>query len=131
MLTALDCIGQQRREFRFDLRYRTLTGCGRKELERAVEDEFPYLPAGLLPDCAGPDGAEGGPGHHQSSAAVQPGTAAPGHCLVCRDRAGGLAGAVGRVCLTAVSHKRLQDNEPLDSHWLFLECLLGSVRRRL
>lgn len=46
VLTVLDFIGQQRREFRFDLRYRALTGYGRKELEKAVEDEFPYLPSG-------------------------------------------------------------------------------------
>ncbi len=46
VLTVLDFIGQQRREFRFDLRYRALTGYGRKELEKAVEDEFPYLPPG-------------------------------------------------------------------------------------
>ncbi|WP_142057748.1 DUF3427 domain-containing protein [Pseudarthrobacter sp. B4EP4b] len=46
VLTVLDFIGQQRREFRFDLRYRALTGYGRKELEKAVEEEFPYLPSG-------------------------------------------------------------------------------------
>ncbi|WP_251041593.1 DUF3427 domain-containing protein [Arthrobacter sp. ISL-30] len=46
VLTVLDFIGQQRREFRFDLRYRALTGYGRKELEKAVEDEFPFLPSG-------------------------------------------------------------------------------------
>nr|WP_066286605.1 DEAD/DEAH box helicase [Arthrobacter sp. B6] len=46
VLTVLDFIGQQRREFRFDLRYRALTGYGRKELEKAAEDEFPYLPSG-------------------------------------------------------------------------------------
>ncbi|MDR7083586.1 superfamily II DNA or RNA helicase/HKD family nuclease [Arthrobacter ginsengisoli] len=46
VLTIMDFIGQQRREFRFDLRYRALTGYGRKELEKAVEDEFPYLPSG-------------------------------------------------------------------------------------
>lgn len=46
VLTVLDFIGQQRREFRFDLRYRALTGYGRKGLEKAVEDEFPYLPSG-------------------------------------------------------------------------------------
>ncbi|GAC1368133.1 MAG: DEAD/DEAH box helicase [Pseudarthrobacter sp.] len=46
VLTVMDFIGQQRREFRFDLRYRALTGYGRKELENAVEDEFPYLPSG-------------------------------------------------------------------------------------
>ncbi|MCO4261483.1 DUF3427 domain-containing protein [Pseudarthrobacter sp. MDT3-26] len=46
VLTVMDFIGQQRREFRFDLRYRALTGYGRKELEKAVEEEFPYLPSG-------------------------------------------------------------------------------------
>ncbi|WP_247048161.1 DUF3427 domain-containing protein [Arthrobacter rhizosphaerae] len=46
VLTVMDFIGQQRREFRFDLRYRALTGFGRRELEKAVEDEFPYLPSG-------------------------------------------------------------------------------------
>jgi superfamily II DNA or RNA helicase/HKD family nuclease len=46
VLTVLDFIGQQRREFRFDRRYRALTGYGRKELEKAVEDEFPFLPSG-------------------------------------------------------------------------------------
>ncbi|WP_028272217.1 hypothetical protein [Arthrobacter sp. UNC362MFTsu5.1] len=46
VLTVLDFIGQQRRECRFDLRYRALTGYGRKELEKAVEDEFPCLPSG-------------------------------------------------------------------------------------
>lgn len=46
VLTVLDFIGQQRREFRFDLRYRALTGFGRRQLEKAVEDEFPFLPSG-------------------------------------------------------------------------------------
>ncbi|WP_305884646.1 DUF3427 domain-containing protein [Paenarthrobacter sp. A20] len=46
VLTVLDFIGQQRREFRFDLRYRALTGYGRTELKKAVEDEFPFLPSG-------------------------------------------------------------------------------------
>nr|WP_299167920.1 DEAD/DEAH box helicase [uncultured Arthrobacter sp.] len=46
VLTVLDFIGQQRREFRFDLRYRALTGLGRKQLEKAVDDEFPFLPSG-------------------------------------------------------------------------------------
>src|SRR5207253_3399979 len=32
--------------FRFDLRYRALTGTSRRELERQVEAGFPYLPAG-------------------------------------------------------------------------------------
>ncbi|MFK0041090.1 DUF3427 domain-containing protein [Paenarthrobacter sp. NPDC090517] len=46
VLTVLDFIGQQRREFRFDQRYRALTGYGRKQLGKAVEEEFPYLPSG-------------------------------------------------------------------------------------
>ncbi|GAB3547461.1 DEAD/DEAH box helicase [Arthrobacter tumbae] len=46
VLTVLDFIGQQRREFRFDLRYRALTGFGRRQLEKAVDDEFPFLPSG-------------------------------------------------------------------------------------
>lgn len=46
VLTVLDFIGQQRREFRFDLRYRGLTGSTRKGLERQVESGFPFLPSG-------------------------------------------------------------------------------------
>ncbi|ALE93901.1 helicase [Arthrobacter alpinus] len=46
VLTVLDFIGQQHREFRFDVRFRAMTGYGRKQLERAVDDEFPYLPSG-------------------------------------------------------------------------------------
>jgi superfamily II DNA or RNA helicase len=44
--TVLDFVGSHRREFRFDLRYRGLLGGTRKELERAVETGFPFLPAG-------------------------------------------------------------------------------------
>ena len=46
MLTALDFIGQHRREYRFDVRYRALTGVGRGALERQVEQGFPFLPSG-------------------------------------------------------------------------------------
>ncbi|MDJ0312540.1 DEAD/DEAH box helicase [Arthrobacter sp. H35-D1] len=46
VLTVLDFIGQQHREFRFDVRYRALTGYGRKQLAKAVEDDFPFLPSG-------------------------------------------------------------------------------------
>lgn len=46
VLTVLDYIGQQRREFRFDAKYRVLTGLSRKALEKAVGDEFPFLPSG-------------------------------------------------------------------------------------
>jgi superfamily II DNA or RNA helicase/HKD family nuclease len=46
VLTALDFIGQHRREFRFDVRYRALTGSSRRALERQIEQGFPFLPSG-------------------------------------------------------------------------------------
>lgn len=46
VLTALDFVGHQRREFRFDQRFRALTGLGRKQLERQVQEGFPFLPSG-------------------------------------------------------------------------------------
>ena len=46
VLTVLDYIGQQHREFRFDAKFRALTGLSRKALEKAVEEEFPFLPSG-------------------------------------------------------------------------------------
>ena len=46
VLTVLDLIGQQRREFRFDLKYRALTGTTRIALERQIEAGFGYLPSG-------------------------------------------------------------------------------------
>ncbi|HVL99121.1 MAG TPA: DEAD/DEAH box helicase family protein, partial [Egibacteraceae bacterium] len=46
VLTVLDFIGAQRREFRFDLRYRALTGSSRKGLIDQVAGGFPYLPSG-------------------------------------------------------------------------------------
>lgn len=46
VLTVLDFIGQHRREFRFDVRYRALTGSSRSGLVRDVEQGFPYLPSG-------------------------------------------------------------------------------------
>ena len=44
--TVLDFVGHHRREFRFDRRYRALLGGTRRDLERAVEEGFPFLPAG-------------------------------------------------------------------------------------
>lgn len=44
--TVLDFVGQHRREFRFDRRFRALLGGGRRDLERQVQQQFPYLPAG-------------------------------------------------------------------------------------
>jgi superfamily II DNA or RNA helicase/HKD family nuclease len=46
VLTVLDFIGQHRREFRFDVRYRALTGSTRAGLVRDIEQGFPYLPSG-------------------------------------------------------------------------------------
>lgn len=46
-LTVLDFVGNARREFRFDERFRALTGVStRRDVERAVLEGFPHLPAG-------------------------------------------------------------------------------------
>ena len=45
-LTVLDFIGGQHGKFRFDLRYRALTGATRRALDRDIEQGFPTLPAG-------------------------------------------------------------------------------------
>lgn len=45
-LTVLDFIGNANRNFRFDLRYRALTGASRRDVEEQVSNGFPYLPAG-------------------------------------------------------------------------------------
>jgi superfamily II DNA or RNA helicase len=44
--TVLDFVGTHRREFRLDRRYRALLGGTRREVEKAVEEGFPFLPAG-------------------------------------------------------------------------------------
>jgi hypothetical protein len=44
--TVLDFVGTHRREFRFDRRYRALLGGTRRDIENAVEQGFPFLPAG-------------------------------------------------------------------------------------
>ncbi|HEY3895398.1 MAG TPA: DUF3427 domain-containing protein, partial [Pseudonocardiaceae bacterium] len=46
VLTVLDFIGQHRREYRFDLRYRALTGTSRSRLAKEIEHGFPFLPSG-------------------------------------------------------------------------------------
>lgn len=46
VLTALDFVGHQHRKFRFDQRFRALTGLGRKALIRQLEHGFPFLPPG-------------------------------------------------------------------------------------
>jgi superfamily II DNA or RNA helicase len=45
-VTVLDFIGESHRQFRFDLRYRAITGTTRTEVEKQVQLGFPFLPAG-------------------------------------------------------------------------------------
>lgn len=44
--TILDFVANDRKEFRFDLRLRALTGIPRRDLVEAAEEGFPYLPTG-------------------------------------------------------------------------------------
>ena len=44
--TVIDLVGLHHREFRFDRRLGALLGGTRKEVERQVEQGFPFLPAG-------------------------------------------------------------------------------------
>lgn len=46
VLTALDFVGHHRKEFRFDQRFRAVTGVTRTQLVHDVEQGFPFLPAG-------------------------------------------------------------------------------------
>ncbi|QEP08477.1 DUF3427 domain-containing protein [Glutamicibacter sp. ZJUTW] len=46
VLTVLDFIGQQRREFRFDVKFRALLDVPRKKLEHIIDDGAPGLPSG-------------------------------------------------------------------------------------
>lgn len=46
VLTILDFVGSQRKQFRFDKRFRALTGRARGHLKHDVSQEFPFLPAG-------------------------------------------------------------------------------------
>ncbi len=45
-LTVLDFIGLQNQKFRFEFRYRALTGLSRTALQEQVQQDFPLLPAG-------------------------------------------------------------------------------------
>lgn len=45
-LTVLDFIGNAHRSFRFERRFRALTGAAHAGLRRQIDDGFPYLPAG-------------------------------------------------------------------------------------
>jgi hypothetical protein len=44
--TVLDFVGQHRKEFRYDRRFRALLGGSRATVIRQVEEGFPFLPAG-------------------------------------------------------------------------------------
>jgi superfamily II DNA or RNA helicase/HKD family nuclease len=46
LCTVLDFVGMHRREFRFDRRFRALLGGTRRGVERQIENDFPFLPAG-------------------------------------------------------------------------------------
>ncbi|WP_239456548.1 DUF3427 domain-containing protein [Nocardioides solisilvae] len=46
VLTVLDFVGYHRKEFDFGSRFAALTGLHGKELERAVREDFPFLPSG-------------------------------------------------------------------------------------
>jgi len=46
VLTVLDFVGHQRTDFRFDQRFRKLLGGTRPEVEKQIEADFPFLPAG-------------------------------------------------------------------------------------
>jgi superfamily II DNA or RNA helicase/HKD family nuclease len=46
VLTVLDFVGYHRKEFRFDLKLRALTGQNRRGLERGLKNGFPFLPSG-------------------------------------------------------------------------------------
>jgi superfamily II DNA or RNA helicase/HKD family nuclease len=46
LCTVLDFVGQHRKEFRFDRRFRALLGGTRKDLATQIEAGFPFLPAG-------------------------------------------------------------------------------------
>ncbi len=46
VLTALDFVGHHRKEFRFDQRFRAMTGGTRTALVRDITHDFPFLPPG-------------------------------------------------------------------------------------
>ncbi len=46
LCTVLDFVANHRREFRFDQKLRALLGGTRREVERQVERDFPFLPSG-------------------------------------------------------------------------------------
>ncbi len=61
VLTVSDFVGHHRREFRFDVKLRALTGQTRRGVEREVERGFPFCPR-EVPDRHGQAGAGDRPG---------------------------------------------------------------------
>jgi superfamily II DNA or RNA helicase/HKD family nuclease len=49
-LTVIDLIGQHRREFRFEQRFRAIVDTRRGSVRQQVENDFPFLPAGCTVD---------------------------------------------------------------------------------
>ncbi|TDC02832.1 DUF3427 domain-containing protein [Nonomuraea longispora] len=49
-LTVLDFVGHQHKQFRFDRRYRALTGASRTGIAQEIEQGFPTLPTGCVID---------------------------------------------------------------------------------
>ena len=45
-LTVLDFIGNANRKYRFDIKFKALTGGTRRDVLRQIEDDFPHLPPG-------------------------------------------------------------------------------------
>ena len=60
VLTVLDFVGYHRREFSFAKKFAALTGVHGKQLQKAVQDEFPFLPV-RMPDSAGSPGSRDRP----------------------------------------------------------------------
>ena len=46
VLTVLDFVGYHRKEFNFSRKFAVLTGIHGKHLEKAVKEDFPFLPSG-------------------------------------------------------------------------------------
>jgi superfamily II DNA or RNA helicase/HKD family nuclease len=44
--TVIDLVGQHRKEYRYDLRLRAMTGLPRRQLAQATAEGFPFLPSG-------------------------------------------------------------------------------------
>ena len=81
-VTVLDFIGQSHRKFRFDLRYRAVTGGSRTEVSKQIEQGFP-VPSGWLHDAIGPSRQRDRPRESEGGGAVQAtgdGSRASGSC---------------------------------------------------